>query len=160
MICRRHARRVRDRFWSFGLDCWGLSVGAEYLIAGATFRVRGLMPPWQPVRSTTLSEFCIRGNGSASAMCGRISPLGVFIRFGTMQVAGCHSGLAPNGGFGWLAGSRFADNSVLQPLNSRAVHSRYASLHYIAFASPETLIVVNIASQHAELINLIYNSLL
>ncbi len=55
-----------------------------------------------------------------------------------MQVAGCRSGLAPDGGFGRLAGSSFADNSVLQPLNSRAVHSRYASLHYVAFAAPET----------------------
>ncbi len=90
------------------------------------------------VRSTTLSELCVRRNGSASAMCGWISPLGVFVRFGTMQVAGCRSGLAPDGGFGRLAGSSFADNPVLQLLNSRAVHSRYASLHYIAFASPET----------------------
>ncbi len=89
------------------------------------------------VRSTTLFELCVRGNGSASAMCGQISPLGVFIRFGTMQVAGCRSGLALGGGFGWLAGSSFADDPVLQPLNPRAVHSHYANLHYVAFCVPQ-----------------------
>ncbi len=63
------------------------------------------------VRST-ISELCVHGNGSASAMCGRISPLGVCVHFGTMQVAGCWSGLAPDGGFGRLAGSLSVDNSV------------------------------------------------
>ncbi len=71
-------------------------------------------------------------------MCGRISPLGVFVHFGTMQVAGCRSGLAPDGGFGRLEGLSFADNPVLQLLNPRAVHSHYTNLHYVNFASPET----------------------
>ncbi len=63
------------------------------------------------VRST-ISELCIRRNGSASEMCARISPLGVCVRFGTMQVAGCQSGLASDGGFGRLAGSSSVDNLV------------------------------------------------
>ncbi len=63
------------------------------------------------VRST-ISELCVRRNGSASAMCGQIYPLGVCVCFGTMQVAGCQSGLALDGGFGRLAGSSSVDNLV------------------------------------------------
>ncbi len=61
---------------------------------------------------STISELCIRGNGSASAVCGQISPLSVCVHFGTMQVAGCRSGLAPDGGFGRLTGSSSVDNLV------------------------------------------------
>ncbi len=45
-------------------------------------------------------------------MCGRISPLGVCVRFGTMQVAGCRSRLALDGGFGRLASLSSIDNLV------------------------------------------------
>ncbi len=86
------------------------------------------------IRSTTLSKLCVRGNGSASAMCGRISPLGVFVRFGTMQVAS--PDLLP---MVVLAGSRVRHSQIIQYYN-RLIGKRfiliYAIFYCVAFASP------------------------
>ncbi len=71
---------------------------------------------------STIFELCFRGNESASAMCGQIFPLGVCVRFGTMQVAGCRSGLAPDGGFGQPTGSSSVADLVYNLRPQRAVY--------------------------------------
>ncbi len=71
------------------LDYITLSYGPTqiYTVFFLNNKIHSFLSHLYIVRST-ISELCVRGNGLASAMCSQISPLGVCVRFGTMQVAG------------------------------------------------------------------------